>query len=234
MPRRFNGKRRFRRFRRRGSRRLFRVNRRANNAFARGVKRVLFRTSETKVAAYDFGGAANTALVLTTNGLNVFGIPDIPQGTTNGTRIGTNLFGRWVHTSFTIKHTSANADTVADWAIYFVWPRKFSTGDAAANIVTASFPVWGMPDPNDWIYMRIKRFTTSNEDSIGGWYPGTRTNVKINWWFKMMRKFEYTGNAAVSPMKSFYLVFVNRISSGIALNAQLTLVGHLKFSFRDI
>lgn len=202
--------------------------------FSKGVKRVVYRMSELKQVAYNLGTAASPT-VLVNNNVNIFVMPQIAQGPGDNQRIGNRVFGRWLQYNFKITTTAVLADVVFDFVIYIIWPRKFSQNDALAAITFSNFPVYELPDQDNWYYKKILKFSQTNQDGSGG---SGYLNAKSDRWFRFYipcnRGFEFPNAVSNSINKQFYMVISNQIVTGTSANATHTIKGHCKLSYKDM
>lgn len=142
-----------RRFPRRIRRRYYRRNR---TTFGKKVRRTLLKAAELKQATSTFNLNASNFYKTTLAPVN------IPQGAGDNQRVGNVIMSRnWqLKLNFlaqAVQNPTTN-DGIYRMRVVIVWPRKFSTTDAANAIGLSSFPLETMIDPDNWIIWYDKTF----------------------------------------------------------------------------
>lgn len=214
-----------RRFKRRytSRRSSFRRFTRPSRSFRRNVRSTIYRMSESKQ-----GSRPYAASLLTTT-ITYFPLtPDISQGPGDNQRIGNKVMSNWFTIKMNFQLFPVVAGTVLDKniRIWVVWPKNSSVSDTTSLFTSTNFPMFGMPDQDNFYYWRDQLYFRNTVAE-----PGRPDYIQ----FKMYKKFryhlQYKQSGDTQPLMQPYLV-VNYVPD--PANLTFAVNGYIKMSYKDI
>lgn len=212
-----------RRFPRRIRRRYYRRNR---TTFGKKVRRTLLKAAELKQATSTFNLNASNFYKTTLAPVN------IPQGAGDNQRVGNVIMSRnWqLKLNFlaqAVQNPTPN-DGIYRMRVVIVWPRKFSTTDAANAIGLSSFPLETMIDPDNWIIWYDKTFFFTFNNQI---HPATKQTCRIVFNKRFYSRLDFGSSASTVPTKLPYLVW---ITDHPVTGFNWVATGYVKLSYKDV
>lgn len=107
--------------------------------------------------------------------------------------------------------------------LYIVFPKVLSRTDAIALITSTNFPLYGMPDQDNWIYFKDKTYVT-------GVVGGLKRVINFKWSKKFMQNHYFVSNTVAEIPKPVFVIWSSNYEFQ---NTVLGVQGYTRMSFID-